>query len=152
MSLHSRRPGQPWQRSSRCLRHHIHVMTGGNGKSAPSSVLQNRFRSVHLVRLQPHTQFTNRGRESVRRQDSDLLVRPHRGVVNLSRCRADWPYGEIPFVAIVAFGQGKLAHENVQWDPSGLKQISLLIDDNLHSRRRDRAQGPQAANLRKEVT
>ena len=41
-------------------------------------------------------------------------------------------YVEVPFVAIVRFRNGRLAHEHIYWDQASvLKQIGLLKDPGL---------------------
>jgi carboxymethylenebutenolidase len=111
---------------------HIPVMTGGSGKAALRLFYATDFISV----MPPDTSLTPISRTVGKDQIVDEMIFAFTHTTEMP-----WMLPgiaptnrrvEIPLVAIVAFRDGKLAHEHIYWDQASvLKQIGLLNDPSL---------------------
>jgi carboxymethylenebutenolidase len=111
---------------------HVPVMTGGKGKSA----LRVFYGTDFIPCMPPDFKLTDVSRTVGENQLVDEMVISFTHTIEmpwiLPNVKPTGRYVEVPLVAIVAFRDGKLAHENIYWDQASvLKQIGLLTDDNL---------------------
>ena len=111
---------------------HVPVLTGGRGKDALRAFYSTDF----IPSMPPDTTLTPISRTVGQDQLVDEMIFSFTHTVAMP-----WmlpgvePTGrrvEIPLVAIVAFRDGKLAHEHIYWDQASvLKQIGLITDPAL---------------------
>src|SRR5215467_7062872 len=111
---------------------HVPVLTGGAGKEALRAFYSRDF----IPCMPPDTKLTPVSRTVGEQQLVDEMIFSFThsqempwmlpGVAPTNR------YVEVALVAIVAFREGKLAHEHIYWDQASvLKQVGLLTGPTL---------------------
>lgn len=111
---------------------HVPVLTGGAGKDELRAFYSRDF----IPRMPPDTKLTPVSRTIGERQLVDEMIFSFThtqempwmlpGIAPTNR------RVEVALVAIVAFRDGKLAHEHIYWDQASvLKQIGLLTDPGV---------------------
>jgi carboxymethylenebutenolidase len=111
---------------------HVPVLTGGSGKQA----LQRFYAQDFIPSMPPDTKLTPVSRTVGADQLVDEMIFSFTHTQEMPWMLPGVPptyrYVEVALVAIVAFREGKLAHEHIYWDQASvLKQLGLLADPAL---------------------